>query len=126
VIAMINSLNKAGATFALICLTLGACSSIPTGIQPGTWELTTADGQTTDVELSELRTGQYYIDSGTNPISGVYALESEELTMRKPDNPRMKGYVWLVRPDMSMVLVNEAPVELSGQRLVSATLVGPK
>jgi hypothetical protein len=124
---MNNSPNKACATVALICLMLGACSSVqPTGIRPGTWELMTADGQTTDVELSELRAGQYYLDSGTNPISGVYALESEELKMRQPDNPRMKGYVWLVRPDMSMVLVDEAPVELSGQRLVSSTLVGPK
>ena len=97
-----------------------------TGIRPGIWELTTADGRTTDVNLSELRAGEYYLDAGLDPLSGVYSLESDEFAMRKPDNPRMKGYVWLVRPDMSMVLVDEAPVELSGQRMVSSTLVGPK
>jgi len=93
---------------------------------PGTWELTTADGQVMDVELSELRPGDFYFNAGVHPISGVYLVEPDKVSMREPDNPRMRGYVWLLRSDMSLVLVEEAPVELSGQRLISSTLTGPK
>ncbi len=109
----------------LACLVLGACSTTPR-LQPGIWEFTTADGEVTDVSLRELRTDHFYLDAKTHPISGVYALEADELTMLEPDNPRMRGYVWLLRTHRSLVLVAEAPVELSGKRLVSSTLVRPR
>lgn len=110
----------------LSCLVLGACSTTTPRLQPGTWEFTTADGEVTDVSLRELRTDQFYLDAKTHPISGVYALEADELSMLEPDNPRMTGFVWLLRTHRSLVLVKEAPVELSGKRLVSSTLVGPR
>ncbi len=123
---MNTSIIRIFAPILLSCLALGACSTAIPRLQPGTWELTTADGAVTDVSLRELRTDHFYLDAKTHPISGVYALEAGELSMLEPDNPRMSGYVWLLRSHRDLVLVEEAPVELSGKRLVSSTLVGPK
>jgi len=109
-------------------LVISGCASVPEpqGLQPGTWELETSDGQIVDVEVREVQGWDYYFDAGTHPISGVYTLQGDSVLMQKPDNPRMKNYSWNLREDRSLVLVDEPPVELTGVRLVSSTLVGPK
>ena len=120
-----------GGICRLICLIafvmIAGCASVPErdGLEPGVWQLQTADGKIVDVTVSELRFPEYYFDAGTHPISGVYSYQVEQVVMLKPDNPRMKQYVWHMQSDGSLVLVEEAPVELSGERLISSTLIGP-
>ncbi len=46
--------------------------------------------------------------------------------MIKPDNPRMKDYILRLREDRSLILIEEPSVELSGERLISSTLSGPR
>lgn len=115
----------------LVCLIaiimIAGCASVPErdGLEPGVWQLQTADGNIVNVMVSELRIGEYYFDAGTHPISGVYSFQVEQVVMLKPDNPRMKEYVWHLQSDGSLTLVEEAPIELSGERLISSTLIGP-
>jgi hypothetical protein len=113
--------------YLIAFIMIAGCASVPdrSGLEPGIWELQTTDGNTTYVTVSELRVGEYYFDAGTHPVSGVYTLQAQRVVMKKPDNPRMKEYVWRLRSDRSLVLVEETPVELSGERLIASTLVGP-
>lgn len=107
---------------------LSGCASqpVPPDLVTGNWDLITADGEVVSVELSQLTSNEYYFDAQTHPISGVYLLDGQWVSMLKPDNPRMKGFNWSVRSPRYLVLVDEAPVELSGQRLISSTMEGPR
>ena len=124
-----NYMSKAKVLLGLCAvLTFAGCASTPEphGLQPGVWEMQAADGAVVDVKISRLQGSEYYFDAGTHPISGVYGLESSAVSMVKPDNPRMKEYVWRLREDRSLVLVREPAIELSGRRLISSTLIGPR
>lgn len=92
-------------------------------IEPGNWTMRSPDGTSELVEIRLLRDGEYYLNAPGNPISGVYRLTQADLKITKPDNPRMSGLVWQLNPDKSLTLVQEASVQVSGRRLVSATLV---
>ena len=99
---------------------LGACSPL---IKPGSWNLVTPDGQSTSVEVSLLRKGEYYLRAPGNPISGVYVLKEKRLlSMSKPDQPRMEGAVWQLQRGGELTLVAEPPFTVSGVRQTSATL----
>jgi len=100
---------------------LVACAT--TAVPPGAWQLTAPDGTVVPVNVSLLTDNQYYLSAPRHPISGVYKLDKTELRIVKPDNVRMGGYVWRLNPNGSFVLVEETPVQLSGQRLISSTLV---
>lgn len=106
-------------------LGVGACSSQPTVIDllEGTWQMTTPDDEVVGVTVSWLQSGEYYLDAGTNPISGVYLVDGNAVVMVKPDNPRMKEFVWRRDSAHWLTLIEEPPIELSGQRLVSSDMV---
>ena len=112
----------------IMIASLSGCASqpVPPALVIGDWNLITADGQVVGVQLSQLTSNEYYFDAQTHPISGVYLLDGKWVSMLKPDNPRMKGFNWSVRSPRYLVLVDEAPVELSGQRLISSTMEGPR
>lgn len=92
-------------------------------IEPGNWTMRSPDGTNELVEIRLLREGEYYLNAPGNPISGVYRLTQTDLRIVQPDNPRMRGLVWQLNPDKTLTLVEETSVQVSGRRLVSATLV---
>jgi hypothetical protein len=92
----------------------------------GSWDLTSPRGENTVVVISQLQKNEYYLNAGTHPVSGVYTYKNDLLTMTKPDNPRMDGFVWRFDEDASFVLIRAPEVELSGEKLVSSRLVGPQ
>jgi len=103
---------------------VGACSSQPvTGLAEGAWQMTTADDEVVDVTVTWLQSGEYYLDASTNPISGVYFVDENSVVMVKPDNPRMKDFVWRRDAARWLTLIGEPSVELSGQRLLSSQMV---
>ena len=85
--------------------------------------MVTADDETVDVRVAELNVGEYYLDAGTNPISGVYRLGDDRVVMQKPDNPRMNDFVWRRDSAERLTMIAEPSVELSGQRLLTSTMV---
>lgn len=115
------------AVFAL-CGVLAACASVPEpkGLREGTWTLYAEDGDQVLVEVTELRHWEYRLNARTHPVSGIYLLEGDQVFMTKPDNPRMKAFVWRYRSNTSLLLIDEPPVELSGMRLTASELIGPK
>lgn len=92
-------------------------------IEPGNWTMQSPDGTNELVEIRLLREDEYYLNAPGNPISGVYKLTQTDLKIVRPDNPRMSGLVWQLNPDRTLTLVQETSVQISGRRLVSATLV---
>lgn len=99
---------------------ISACSTAP--IDVGNWQLRQPDGLVVPVAVSALRKNEYYFNAMQHPVSGVYALDKKTLRIIKPDNPRMGGYAWSLRNAQHMTLVEETPVNISGQRLISAEL----
>lgn len=106
----------------VICglLALGGCATMD--IPAGAWTLRAPDGATSQVEVSMLRKKEYYLRAPGQTISGAYSFKGKELTITKPDNPRMSGYVWRLTGKGQLVLVEEPPVPVAGVRLTSATL----
>jgi hypothetical protein len=100
---------------------LAACAT--TAVPTGAWQLTAPDGSVVPVNVSLLSDRQYYLSAPRHPISGAYKLDKTELRIVKPDNVRMGGYVWHLNPGGSFVLIEETPVQISGQRLISSTLI---
>lgn len=105
---------------SLTMLSLAGCASVD--IPPGAWTLRAPDGSTAAVEVSNLRTGEYYVRAPGQTFSGSYIYKDRELSILKPDNPRMNGYVWKLEHKGQLVLVEEPPVPVSGVRLTSASL----
>lgn len=105
---------------ATLAASLLACAS--TGISPGVWELRPTDSQAFEVELRQLGPGEFYLQAGGQPMSGVYRQDKKVLRMTKPDIPRFSGYAWNILEDGSLVLATEADVPLTGRRLVSSTM----
>jgi len=123
-----NNLPKIRVLVFLIAFAaLAGCASIPEpqGLQPGTWAMQIADGSIVDVEISKLQASDYYFDAGTHPISGIYSMAGDQISMHLPDNPRMREFLWRQRADRSLILIAEPHTELSGMRLIASTLVGP-
>lgn len=104
----------------LVTLIAGGCATVD--IPAGAYTLETPDGTTSAVEVSNLRKGEFYLRAPGRTISGSYVYKKPELTVLKPDNPRMNGYVWKLERKGQLVLVEEPPVPVSGVRLTSATL----
>jgi hypothetical protein len=104
----------------LLALSLGGCASVD--IPPGAWTLRAPDGTTSAVEVSNLRAGEYYLRAPARTFSGSYIYKDHELSILKPDNPRMNGYVWKLERKGQLVLVEEPPVPVSGVRLTSGSL----
>jgi hypothetical protein len=107
----------------LVSATLIVACATTRPIEPGTWVMQSPDGTSELVEIRLLRDSEYYLNAPGNPISGVYKLAQTDLKVVQPDNPRMSGLVWQLNPDKTLTLVQEAPVQISSRRLVSATLV---
>ena len=101
-------------------LALGGCASVD--IPTGTWTLRAPDGAESAVEVSALREAEYYLRAPGRTIGGAYVYRDKELSITKPDNPRMSGYVWKLKSKGELVLVEEPAVPVSGVRLTSATL----
>ena len=112
---------------AILCVVgVGACSSQPvinTGLMEGAWQMTTADEEIVNVNVAGLSSGEYYLDAGVNPISGVYRVDESNAFMVRPNNPRMKHFVWRRDSDRWLTLIQEPSVELSGRRFLSSTMV---
>lgn len=111
-----------------LCGVIAACASVPEpkGLREGTWTLYTEGGEQVPVEVTELRDWEYRLNARAHPISGVYVLEGDQVIMTRPDNPRMKAFVWRYRSNTSLLLIDEPSVELSGMRLTaSELLIGP-
>ena len=105
-----------------LLMTLSLCGCASVDIPPGAWTLKAPDGTTSAVEVSKLRTGEYFVRAPGRTFSGSYVYKERELTILKPDNPRMNGYVWKLERKGQLVLVEEPPVPVSGVRLTSASL----
>jgi len=89
-------------------------------IQAGQWNLKSPSGDISVVEVRLLRKNEFYLFAPHHPISGVYTWDGKLLRITKPDNPRMGGYAWKAERDHSLTLVEETPVSISGQKLLSA------
>jgi len=111
-----------------LCGVLAACASVPEpkGLREGTWTLYAENGDQVLVEVTELRHWEYRLNARTHPVSGIYVLEGDRVLMTKPDNPRMKEFVWRYRSNTSLLLIEEPPVELSGMRLSASELIGTR
>lgn len=111
-----------------LCGVLAACASVPEpkGLREGTWTLYAEGGEQVLVEVTELQHWEYRLNARTHPVSGIYVLEGDQVFMTKPDNPRMKEFVWRYRSNSSLLLIEEPPVELSGMRLTASELIGPR
>ena len=92
-------------------------------IEPGAWLMQSPDGTVEKIEVRLVRDGEYYLNAPGNPVGGLYRLRGDELAVTQPDNPRMQDLVWKLNADRSLTLVQEAPVQVSSRRLVSATLI---
>lgn len=104
----------------MTALALGGCASVD--IPTGAWTLRAPDGSESAVEVSTLREAEYYLRAPGRTIGGAYVYRDKELSITKPDNPRMGGYVWKLKGQGELVLVEEPAVPVSGVRLTSATL----
>ena len=115
-------MNILQAVLALSALSLlAACTAQK--LLPGAWEYRQPGGSSSNIEIKQLRDREYYIYAKGHPIAGVYKQEENLLIMISPESPRLQGYVWNLMRDGSLTLVEEAAVPLSGQRLISSTLV---
>lgn len=101
-------------------LALGGCASVD--IPTGAWTLRAPDGSESAVEVSALREKEYYLRAPGRTVGGAYVYRDKELSIAKPDNPRMGGYVWKLKRKGELVLVEEPAVPVSGVRLTPATL----
>jgi hypothetical protein len=104
----------------MFSLCLGGCATVD--IPVGTWTLNAPDGSTSSVEVSSLRKDEYYLRAPGRTFSGSYHYLQKNLSIVKPDNPRMSGYVWTLEHKGELKLVEEPSVPVSGVRLTAATL----
>jgi len=104
----------------MAAVALGGCASVD--IPTGAWTLRAPDGSESAVEVSALREKEYFLRAPGRTFGGAYLYRDKELSITKPDNPRMSGYVWKLKSKGELVLVEEPAVPVSGVRLTSAKL----
>jgi len=114
-----NAWNKIWLAPAVLTV-IASCATAP--IQPGAWLMQSPDGTVEAIDVRAVSSTSYYLSAPGNPVAGVYRYEKGRLAITKPDNPRMEGLVWELGEDGRLVLIQESPVQISGRRLVSATL----
>lgn len=88
----------------------------------GRWEYRDPIGQTVDVDITEISKNEVYLKANKNLLSGVYKKNGDVLTISKPDNPRASGLKLRIVNNNELVVVDEPPTSLTGQKHISGQL----
>ena len=86
----------------------------------GTWQLTLPAGFVKHMTIERLENNVYFL----RPLNfaGEYELQEKRLVMVKPVDPRLTEFVWKLRDDDSLLLVEEPPAAKTGARYKGAVL----
>lgn len=106
---------------SISALILVSCATTSFKIN-GVWHLSSPGGTSEFVEISPVTENKYYLKTSGLPIDGLYRLEGELLILEKPNDARLKGYVWQSKGD-TFSLIEEPSVRLTNLRLLGSSLV---
>jgi beta-lactamase regulating signal transducer with metallopeptidase domain len=87
----------------------------------GNWLLHLPAGFDHQVEMIRIDEWHYRF-SRRLTMSGIYELQDNRLVMQKPVDPRLTEFQWKLRPDGSLVLVDQPPAGKTGATYLGAAM----
>lgn len=105
--------------FAVIFMLVAGCTTF--SLQ-GHWVYHDPVGQITDIDITDISKNEVYLKANKNLLSGVYQKNGDFLAMSKPDNPRAAGFKLKIVNNNELIVIEEPPTSLTGQKHISGQL----
>lgn len=88
----------------------------------GEWKLSLPAGYEYVVTIQHLGDNEYNLRKGSLNFNGIYHLKKHNLVMARPADDRLTEFVWRLKKDGTLVLIEEPPTRKTGARYLGATL----
>jgi hypothetical protein len=105
--------------FVVSFMLLAGCTTI--SLQ-GHWVYHDTVGQVADIDITDISKNEVYLKANKNLLSGVYQKSGDLLVMSKPDNPRATGFKLKIVDNNELIVIEEPPTSLTGQKHISGQL----
>ena len=107
------------ASIALMVFMVGCATHLSLS---GHWTYRDPTNQVSEIDITSLSKDEFYFNGYKNLLSGVYKKHDDMLTMARPDNPHAAGFIIRIVNANKLLVVEEPPTSLTGQKHISGEL----